>query len=489
MIVRLVTFLLLLSLGAVPGLAQLADMPTTARTVVSITCDVSINAAISANGAHVTYQLAGSAASPCTYLGQTFHTVDDITIQGDCSSSSGANTILDGGNGSSSGPLTILTNGSLPSDGGGDGSTNVTIQCLAIQNYGGSKNCPGAGCIYNNNTENDYQQLTTWDGWVLRNCTLQSSGGYGAQLAGSATIQNCLITRNYHGGVTLQTRFAGSDGKPAAMIGNEISYNNLRGDSIDYDASGVKSVSRSDLGGPTQRIELRNNYVHDNYATGLWCDIQCSPFYEAKGNTVINNSGFGIHFEITGIGDISDISHNVINNNGGGLNQDGSINIAGAVNGFGIFISSSSNVNVHDNNILVRSMNGNGLVFEADCRSDAPMNEENVQFYNNTVTFRTNGTSGGQQISGFVDATALGSNCSAEQPHPTSYATLALHNNTYYSVGSGDAHFTWPTIGYSGVALAAIQARPYKSETRSEIATGSGDVSGCTHVGCTGSGW
>lgn len=101
---RLETFLLLLSLGAVPGLAQLADMPTTARTVVSITCDVSINAAISANGAHVTYQLAGSAASPCTYLGQTFHMVDDITIQGDCSSSSGANTILDGGNGSSSGP-------------------------------------------------------------------------------------------------------------------------------------------------------------------------------------------------------------------------------------------------------------------------------------------------------------------------------------------------------------------------------------------------
>jgi hypothetical protein len=176
--------LLVLSLGAANPAqpAGVGSRETTPRSVVSIECNAGIDAAILANGPHLTYQLAGSAGKPCTYSRQTFHTVSDITIQGDCSSPTGANTILDGGNGPPGGPLTILTNGAPPSDGGSDNSTKVTIQCLTIENYGGSKTCPGAGCTYNDNAENDYQQLTTWDGWVLRRCTLQLSGGYGAQL-------------------------------------------------------------------------------------------------------------------------------------------------------------------------------------------------------------------------------------------------------------------------------------------------------------------
>ena len=461
-----------------------------ARAVtVAVPCGVAINSYISAYPPGTRFQLAGSTKSHCTYYGQSIHTQNGITIQGDCSSSTGANTILDGGNGSSTGPLTWLTSGE-PSAFGGDGTTRVTLQCFTIQNYAGSKLCPGTGCGWYDSAgiaENWNAEVNTWDGWLLNNCTIRLSGGYAVQLAGSATIQNCLITQNYHGGITLQTRFPGNDGNPAVVKGNEISYNNLRGDAMGTDASGVKAVSRADLGGATQTVDLLDNYVYDNYATGLWCDIECSPFFQAEGNTVVNNSGFGIQYEINGVGGISDISDNVINDNGGGLNQNGSVNISGIVNGFGIFVSSSANVNIHHNNILVRSTNGDGIVFEADCRSDAPMNEQNVEVYDNTVTFQSSGTSAGQQIDGFVDMTALGTNCSPGQPHPTSYATFSFHNNNYYSIGTGDAHFTWPPIGYSGVSLAVIET--YGSEIGSTFIPGSGDVTGCTQIGCTGVGW
>jgi hypothetical protein len=455
-------------------LAPIAHGKHAQPATVAVPCGAVINSYIAAYPSGTKFQLAGNANSHCTYYGQSIHTKNGITIQGDCSSSTGANTILDGGNGSSSGPLTWLASGE-PSAFGGDGTTGVTLQCLTIQNYAGSKVCPGTGCGWNygGTPENWNAEVNTWDGWLLNNCTIQLSGGYAVQLAGSAAIQNCLITRNYHGGITLQTRFPGNDGKPAVVSGNEISYNNLRGDAMGIDASGVKAVSRADLGGATQTIDLLDNYVHDNYATGLWCDIQCSPFFEAEGNTVVNNSGFGIHFEITGIGGMSDISDNVINSNAG----------------FGIFVSSASNVNVHRNNILVRSTSGDGIVFEADCRSDAPINEQNVQVYANTVTFQSTWASFGQQINGFVDATALGAKCSPGQPHPTSYDTLSFHNNNYYSIDTWDGHFTWPPIGYDGVPLAEIQAPPYGSEIGSTITPGRGDVTGCTQIGCTGSGW
>lgn len=430
-----------------------------AEAQIYIPCGGNINSYISAYPPGTTFQLAGSAASPCTYWGQTFHTKNNITIQGDCSSSVGANTILDGG-----GTSALMTNGI--SVFGGDNTSNVVLQCLTVQSYGGSKAA----------AENRLPQLNTFNRWVVQNCTLQQSGGVGITLFGSSTLSNCLVAGNFHSGVTLGTEITGYDGMPMTVVGNAVLSNNLRRDNQNIDAGGLKGtqVGPDDPGAEVpqpQGVQILNNYFWNNYGSAIWCDLQ-SQKWTVQGNTVIGNEANGIFFETC---NNADISHNVLNNNSGSC----------------IFVNSAANAQVHDNNCLVQTTQGIGILLQASCRSDA-QTEVNNNFYHNTVSLL-----GGvptypyAYVMGFDDETGAtwSSNRCPLYPTPPSPTANAMYNNTYYLVSINEPHWIWGP-NWPDATLPAIQSfRGYGVEAGSSVSSGNGGVSGCTQVGCTGSGW
>jgi hypothetical protein len=464
---------------AIGNVVPAAPVVTKSQNVVSIPCGANINsytASAAQGGTHgygpgTVFQLAGTAASPCTYSGQTFHTQNNESIEGDASSPTGANTILDGGNGATNGPFTALTSGAPAR--GGDGTTGVTIEYLTIQNYAGSKTCSttynvGVGCTFHDNVgryENSNAQIYTWNGWLLSNDTFTGSGGWGLQLDGSATVQNSRIVGNHQGGVNPQTCLPGTNSsQPVKIVGNEIGNNNARGDDSSFSAGGMKAVGCDGI-----EMDVLNNWVHDNNAAagtvGLWTDIQaCSPC-KIQGNTIVNN-GRGYMCEITGHNATNDVSHNVAINT--------------ASNAFSIYLNECTNFNVHDN--YVNTDQNNTIVNEASCRADANGNSNtNLAFYNNTEVFTYGGGNKGAGI--MENGTAPGTSCG-------NISTWSEHNNTYYVASSSDHRWAFGTMFYSFNTLANVQNN-WGQESGSVVTAGGGPtgVNGCQQVGCTGSGW
>jgi hypothetical protein len=419
------------------------------------------------------YQLAGSADRPCTYGGgQQFHTASSITVSGDCSSSTGANTIIDGGNGSN---LTV-TNGNA------DGTTAVVIMCLTVQNYGGSANCitgakNGCGTGGAPSTENWSAAIEGWNGWVFRAATFRGAGGYGVLLAGSASLVSSLVTENYHAGVGCQTALTGADGGPITIVGNEVSFNNVRNDSRTADAAGVRCIKNG--AGPAQGVAVLDDYVHDNYAIGVWCAAQCSPMFTAQGNTILHNSGEGIRHEVSYGGDISG---NVLQAN------DYPDYAAGAGQ---IALLNSGGVAAHDNNLTVAASWGAAIVAVDTNRGSLAGNAYGNTVSGNTVTFL-----GAGGASGWNDQCNFGGGCGTG--YAASYGANSWKSNSYYSPGgAADQHFEWSAGGANSTLCTLAQAQAGSgcsgvgaaTEAGSTIAVGNAGVAGCRHIGCTGSGW
>jgi hypothetical protein len=438
----------------------------------NISCGASIDAAISANPAGTVFQLAGTPASPCTYSGQTFHTKSNVRLLGGCagqsvSSCSGA-TVLDGGCGPG-----CTSNDNQMTDGFYDSATGVIIDGVTIQNY--TADWPiagGGGCgVANTAGHTCNAQFVTWNGWTVRNSVIRNSGSWGAYITGSGSILNSLLTNNRHGGIGGNLSLSGTDTINSAVIsGNEISNNNTRHDDQGDDASGLKIL------GNGTALTIKNNYVHDNLASGLWCDGS-SKNWTIQGNTIINNATNGVAFETC---NTADIAYNVINHNGQGPYY------GGGGPGMGIFISSSANANVHDNNVLVPAGNSSfkAIQLSVDDRPDAQQ-ENNVTFSNNTVSF--SGTSGGYGYkNGCPSQIGGGSNCSG--PTPTG---ISSNNNAFYMPSNtSGGYFYWGT-GNGDPTASSFSSYQSSSgqDVTSKVSVGNVSVAGCTHIGCTGSGW
>lgn len=392
---------------------------------VAIPCGASISDAITANPAGTTFQLAAN----CTYVGQTFTAKNNIVLQG----AGAGSTIIDGGHCTSC----VMTNAAPPYN--GNGATGVIIDGVTIQNYGPDT------------PENTSSQFYTWNGWIIRNCTITGGGGTGINLVGGATLMNSLITGNREIGVSGDMSLAGATGS-TTISGNEVTNNNTRLDNVDNNAAGIKMVGN---GIP---LVIQNNYVHDNLATGIWCDVNCGKTV-IKNNTVIHNRYWGIGFEVSN--GPADISFNVINDNG----YDTTI-----AEGVGIFVSSAANANVHDNNIRSLASFGYSILMYTQNRSDQVVANNNT-FQNNTITMlgSTHGNYGWTNTNAQV-VTGSFSN-----------------NNNFHVVNTSDAHFFWNSATGTPQSFAAYQAATGQ-DAASTIAVGDASVPGCTHIGCTSGG-
>ena len=179
---------------------------------------------------------------------------------------------------------------------------NVTIEYLTIQDF----IPPGAQSAINVNGE---------PSWTLEYSTVQDNlpGGGMAYGTNAVITSDCLTENGEYGfnGYSIND-VSSITGGPAnvTMTDNEISYNDVCNWEADATfpitppagCNGVGFVGCGCSGGGKfwENLDdvVADNYVHNNYATGLWADTNNAGF-NFSGNYIADNYAIGIEYEIS----------------------------------------------------------------------------------------------------------------------------------------------------------------------------------------------
>jgi parallel beta-helix repeat protein len=137
-------------------------------------------------------------------------------------------------------------------------------------------------------------------------------------------------------------------GADIVVENNEVDHNNTQGHHYGWEAGGSKWVK-------TTNLIVRGNYSHHNYGIGFWTDINnVHTLYE--NNVISDNDAIGIFHEVSYD---AVIRNNVIRDNGFGVDW--------SVDGSGIKVSSSPDVEIYGNTI---ADNAGGVMLTQYERSD-----------------------------------------------------------------------------------------------------------------------
>jgi parallel beta-helix repeat protein len=195
----------------------------------------------------------------------------------------------------------------------GEGGSGVTVRGLVIEKYASAAQKatvrPGGGA----------------EGWVVEGNEIRYNGGIGLKAGSLWTVVGNHIHHNE------QLGLAGAGGQ-IVVDGNEIAFNNTAHYDPYWEGGGTKFIH-------TNNLVVRNNVVHDNYGPGLWSDGN-NRYTLYEGNRVYDNFGPGIFYEISHDGVIR---NNVVERNGFGYE--------GWVDGAGILVATSPNVEVYGNTV------------------------------------------------------------------------------------------------------------------------------------------
>ena len=190
-------------------------------------------------------------------------------------------------------------------------NVNDTWEYLTIENFASSENASVMGNIngggwdsgdsykYDTIGPNEYG----WAGDSKPPRTGESNGGgYAIDLGNNTTIEYDCLARNAQGA------FNGSQAANVKISKNEISWNGL-GEYPDSGGSGASPFACGCSGGGklffTVNADVTNNYIHDNYNTGIWFDFD-NTGADISGNYIASNWGFGIEYEASYNANISD---------------------------------------------------------------------------------------------------------------------------------------------------------------------------------------
>jgi Right handed beta helix region len=223
---------------------------------------------------------------------------------------------------------------------------------------------------------NDAQEGTVvayGSGWVIKENEVRFNHACGIKFSGAQVLGNSV----HHNG---QEGLCGG-GSRSLVSGNDIAFNNVAGFDVGWEAGGAKFCW-------TSQLTVRGNRVHDNAGTGLWtdCDNTATLYQD---NTIVDNDGPGIHHEIS--------CDAVIRGNT--IARNGFKDPTGWVDGAGVLISSSPDVEI-DHNLIDR--NYNGISLRQDDRGTGlhcPRIVQNVKVHDNQVVM-ARGSSGLSLTSG-----------------------------------------------------------------------------------------
>jgi hypothetical protein len=227
-------------------------------------------------------------------------------------------------------------------------ASNVVIRNLTIEKYAGTGQL---GAVRGINST----------GWRLINNVVRLNQGIGINIGQRMQVLNNRILSNGQMGLS-------GIGTDVLVEGNEIAHNNFAQFLAGWEAGGTKFVR-------TDRLIVRNNFVHRNGGPGLWTDID-NVNVTFENNLVTYNAEAGIFHEISFAA--------VIRNNVVMFNSPAS---TPWLYGAQILISSSSGAEVYGNRVVVSSTGGNGITLIQQARGSGPLGAYVTQ--NNTVRDNT----------------------------------------------------------------------------------------------------
>lgn len=272
---------------------------------------------------------------------------------------------------------------------------NVTIRNLTIEKYAIPAQMGAIGDQY------------PADGWLIENNEIRLNHGLGVKFASNAVVRNNHIHHNGQSGI-------GGNGANALVQGNELSYNNYAGFSRDWECGNKISHQVN-----TQVVE---NYIHHNYCTGLWIDIDNTGMVIER-NVVEYNEGNGIQYEISYAGRIVDniVRYNTDSEKGWLWNSQ-------------ILIQNSQDIEVRGNQVTVPESGGNaiGLIEqERGAGAYGAYVTKNVHVHDNKITFTS--------AYGKIGADNDYGGDAMFRPNMNNY----FYDNSYYLVDTDAKHWLW----------------------------------------------
>jgi hypothetical protein len=193
----------------------------------------------------------------------------------------------------------------------------VAIRGLVIEKYA---NPSSSGSIHAMTDPGPYSS-----DWVIDGNEIRLNHAAGVRIADRTSVTNNKIHDNGQIGVI-------GGGSGVLIEGNEIYSNNIANYDV-TEAGGTKFVQ-------TNNLVVRGNYVHDNNGPGLWTDSDnTNPLYE--NNHTRSNRIAGIFHEM---GTAAIIRNNTVE-------QDGHTSGGSMWYGAGIFVHSSSGVEIYGNTV------------------------------------------------------------------------------------------------------------------------------------------
>ncbi|RYE33073.1 MAG: hypothetical protein EOP23_10080 [Hyphomicrobiales bacterium] len=217
-----------------------------------------------------------------------------------------------------------------------DGARNVTVKGLIVEKYATPAQ---QGAIFG-----DENSRAT--DWLVEGNEVRLNSGSGIATGDRSVVRGNKVHHNGQLGIS-------PNGADVLIEDNEIYENNIFGFDAAWEAGGVKA-------GAVERLTLRRNHVHDNFGSGLWCDVDCRNVL-IENNRVERNADAGIFYEISFD---AVIRNNIVRFNGTGHGgQQGSAWIWGA----GIQIAASEGVEVYGNSVTVGE-GGTGIVLVDQAR-------------------------------------------------------------------------------------------------------------------------
>jgi parallel beta-helix repeat protein len=191
-------------------------------------------------------------------------------------------------------------------------NANETWEYLTIRNFGSSRD--GAvlglqsGAAFVSGNTYKYDTIGPNEYSDTGASGQSSGGGYAIGLSGTTTIQYDCLTRNAQGAYN-------GDGLNDVIDHNEISWNGL-GEYPDTGGPGASPFACGCSGGGklffTVNAQVTDNWVHDNYNSGIWLDFD-NTGATVTGNYVASNWADGIAYEASYN---ASISGNILTGNG-----------------------------------------------------------------------------------------------------------------------------------------------------------------------------
>lgn len=259
--------------------------------------------------------------------------------------------------------------------------------------------------------------------WIVEGCLFKRNHGIGLQLANAhrAVVRNNTMVENGQLGMG---HYASNS---TIVENNSITNNNTAGYwGADWEAGGFKATS-------SNGVTFRGNTVLNNRGTGVWFDIN-NINVNILGNTINNNYADGIRYEISYKALISD---NKLAGNGygmatgGGRGSDYSLYAVAAIN-----VNSSPDVEIRQN---VVGKNQNGIAAQMRNRGSGTYGAwdlHNLYVHHNDVTLAT-GARTGEGVQGLGTLSPVS---------PTTYYTAKNNRfdfNTYRMDATSAKRFSW----------------------------------------------